>query len=63
MATVKKVTWNEAGPKLLREMIKLRKMVRNVLTDSQLDHVNCGTYIRKTMKGVEAAIAKGKAAR
>jgi regulator of protease activity HflC (stomatin/prohibitin superfamily) len=35
----------------------LRTMVVNVLTDSQLDHVNCGQTIRNALGPVDALLA------
>ncbi len=37
---------------------QLNDMVSNVLTDSQLDHEQCGTTIRRTLSPVEEVLAK-----
>jgi hypothetical protein len=49
-----------AAPELLAALKMLRRMVEKVLTDSQLDHEQCGKTIRNASTIVAAAIAKAE---
>lgn len=49
-----------AAPDLLVALENLLTMISTVLTDTQLDHVNCGDTIRRAIDPARAAIAKAK---
>jgi len=46
----------EVAPMILRSLVGLMTMVGNVLTDSQLDHEQCGTTIRRAIEPAQAVI-------
>ena len=48
-----------AAPDLLEALQQTKNVIRNILTDSQLDtRLPCGVTIRKYSKSIDAAIAK-----